>query len=131
MVKLYKLVKKWLSEHPDLNTHFIVAVQSERPLLQPMAAVAVQPMMTLPKEKYYITYKCANTSDWRQQTGQDQLFDIDDLVIKDGSMQLNAGDPNLFVKLERILRRKHDRTGEFNMVKFLNDCKMILHHDKI
>jgi len=110
-MKLSKLIGKWIHDFKPLNEHFVVVVRAEQ------AGWAAKG----PAEAW-ITYTCANTSAFRQSTRVDLLIGIYETHIEDGATKIEAADPQLFEKLERILRRKHDRSGEFNIVTFRDDC---------
>ena len=111
-MKLSKLIGKWIHDSKPLNEHFIVVIRGEE-----FGSVGKNDLT-----EGWITYTCANTSAFRQDTRVDRLIIIYETYIEDGSTKIEAADPHLFEKLERSLRRKHDRTGEYNMITFKDDC---------
>lgn len=110
-MKLYSLVKEWLDSSRLLSEHFSV-------LVMPDPEFAIK----RGKPEAFITYRCANTSAYRQSVKVDQLMGIFETYVEDTSVKIEAADPDLLKKLESNLRRKHDRSGEFNIITFRDDC---------
>ena len=108
MVKLHQLISKWLAEHPILKDHFVTEMVDPRP-----ANFEVDLWF-----EAIITYNCANLV-----RPNDGLALIYENQIEIMGNRTPATNPKLFKRLERELRRMHDRTGEFNIVTFRHACK--------
>lgn len=114
-MKLNALVGRWIKDHESFNKHFVVVLPS-----------ILSAWQKKDDTEGWITFTCANTSAFRQSVGNDRLFKIYETYIEDAGVKIEAADPHLFEKLEQLMRSKHDRTGEFNIVTFRDDCPVKL-----
>jgi hypothetical protein len=119
---LASLIAKWIREKSTIRDHFMV--DNAVKIASDLGWVSGKPKP--PWDESWITFKCENSSGYRRSAKCDVLLEIQDDCVVDGRTTIAAADPELFKKIESILRRKHDRTGEFNIITFRNDCKVKL-----